>query len=320
MHAQHVTHSTLENWQRSMQSVCGNYETKLTFNSTLFIGDVCAKEHAGLTLAHLKTNAGLISRNAKTGRDDDRYCFLVSQRSGCSRIAQNGVTLHLSPGDLVLMDSVGTCEITPLGLIEHVSLHLPRQEVLKSFRCPRPLFGKASAHCTSGRMLRLLVDQLYMNEEGTQTDNNETEAMLSAFTSLLGPALEQRERQAEIADSIAGNSLRRQAQQLIEESLTQPNLNPVTLANRLHISVRQLYRLFEEQGDSVCRYIQRTRLQRSASDLSNPHLKRESITAIAYKWGFTDSAHFSRAFKKQFEQSPKDYRAGAFIDWPGSAH
>jgi AraC family transcriptional regulator, positive regulator of tynA and feaB len=102
--------------------------------------------------------------------------------------------------------------------------------------------------------------------------------------------------------------------------LTQPNLNPVALANRLHISVRQLYRLFEEQGDSVCRYIQRTRLQRSASDLSNPHLKRESITAIAYKWGFTDSAHFSRAFKKQFELSPKDYRAGAFLDSLASAH
>jgi AraC-like DNA-binding protein len=192
--------------------------------------------------------------------------------------------------------------------------------VLNALKGDQPIFGKASAHCTSGRMLRLLVDQLYSNEEGRQTDNNETEAMLSAFTSLLGPALEQREQQAEIADSIAGNSLRRQAQQLIEESLTQTNLNPVALANRLHISVRQLYRLFEEQGYSVCRYIQRTRLQRSAGDLSNPHLKRESITAIAYKWGFTDSAHFSRAFKKQFELSPKDYRSSAFLDSLGSAH
>jgi AraC-like DNA-binding protein len=36
----------------------------------------------------------------------------------------------------------------------------------------------------------------------------------------------------------------------------------------------------------------------------------ESITSIAYKWGFTDSAHFSRSFKKQFEVSPKDFRAG----------
>lgn len=312
MHAQQVTHSSLENWQRSMQSVCGNYETRLAFNSSLFIGDVYAREHAGLTLAHLKTNAGLISRQAKADRDDDRYCFLVSQRSGCAQISQNGQTLHLVPGDLVLMDSVGSCEITPQGLIEHASLHLPRSAVLSVLQSERLLFGKVSSRCTSGRMLRLLVDQLYMNEEGTPADAHEGEAMLSAFTSLLAPALAQREQHVQIADAIAGNSLRRQAQQLIDESLTHPNLTPAALASRLQISVRQLYRLFEEQGDSVCRYIQRTRLQRSASDLSNPNLRRESITAIAYKWGFTDSAHFSRAFKKQFEQSPKDFRTQAF--------
>ena len=77
------------------------------------------------------------------------------------------------------------------------------------------------------------------------------------------------------------------------------------LAGRLRISVRQLYRLFEEQGDSVCRYILRQRLSRSAADLGNPRLRGESITSIAFKWGFSDSAHFSRAFKKQFEVSPK---------------
>lgn len=311
MNAQQALNSSFENWQRSMQSVCGNYETRLAYNSSLFIGDVYAKEHAGLTLAHLKTNAGLISRNAKADRDDDRYCFLVSQRSGCSRITQNGLTLQLRPGDLVLMDSVGSCEITPLGLIEHASLHLPRAEVISTFNREKLLFGKVSSRCASGRMLRLLVDQLYMNEEGIHADATEGEAMLNAFTSLLAPALVQREPEAEIADAVAGNSLRRQAQQLIDDSLAHPNLTPISLANRLQISVRQLYRLFEEQGDSVCRYIQRTRLQRSATDLANPNLGRESITAIAYKWGFTDSAHFSRAFKKQFEQSPKDFRAQA---------
>lgn len=312
MLAHQTSNSALENWQRSMQLVCGNYETRLAFNSTLFIGNAYAKEHAGLTLAHLKTNAGLISRSAKSDRDDDRYCFLVSQRSGRSRIIQNGQTVELTPGDLVLMDSVGSCEISPLGLIEHASLHLPREKVLSVFGGERPLFGKVSAHCSSGRMLRLLVDQLYMHEEGIHADTCEGEAMLRALTSLLAPALTQSDQEAEIADAIAGNSLRRQALQLIDESLNHPNLTPVALANRMQISVRHLYRIFEEQGDSVCRYIQRTRLHRSAGDLANPNLRSESITAIAYKWGFTDSAHFSRSFKKQFQQSPKDYRTQAF--------
>ena len=100
-------------------------------------------------------------------------------------------------------------------------------------------------------------------------------------------------------------------QKVIDESLGQPGLSPVNLASRLNISVRHLYRLFEEQGDSVCRYIQRARLQRSADDLANPILKTESITTIAYKWGFTDSAHFSRVFKQCYGVSPRAYRADA---------
>lgn len=310
MHAPQAKHSALENWQHSMQSICGNYETRLAFNSALFIGDAQAKAHGGFTLAHLKTNAGVISRTPNSDRDDDRYCFLVSQRSGSARISQNGSTLQLAPGDLVLMDSVGSCEITPQGLIEHMSLHLPREQVLKSFSNESQLFGKVSSRSISGRMLRMLVDQLCCSEEAASS--SEQEALLHTFTSLLRPALMQDGHEAEIADAMAGNSLRLQAQRLIEESLGHPNLTPIALASRLQISVRQLYRLFEEQGDSVCRYIQRTRLQRSAGDLANPNLRRESITAIAYKWGFTDSAHFSRAFKKQFEQSPKDYRTQAF--------
>ncbi|CAH0142176.1 Transcriptional activator FeaR [Pseudomonas sp. Bi70] len=310
MYAQQSGQSTLENWHNSMQSICGNYETRLAFNSSLFIGDAHAEEHGGFTLAHLKTNAGVISRTLNSDRDDDRYCFLVSQRSGCSRISHNGSTLQLTPGDLILMDSVGACEITPQGLIEHTSLHLPREQVLRCFNNERQLFGKVSSRNISGRMLRILVDELCSSEENTSS--SEQEALLSTFTNLLRTALMQGGMEAEVADSVAGNSLRLQAQRLIEESLSQPNLTPVNLANRLQISLRQLYRLFEEQDDSVCRYIQRTRLQRSASDLANPNMRRESITSIAYKWGFTDSAHFSRAFKKQFEQSPKDYRTHAF--------
>ena len=137
-------------------------------------------------------------------------------------------------------------------------------------------------------------------------------ALQEALIALLGPALQHagEELEGPLA-GLYGYSLRRHAERLIEQSLQEPRLSTDMLAGRLRISVRQLYRLFEEQGDSVCRYILRQRLSRSAADLGNPRLRGESITSIAFKWGFSDSAHFSRAFKKQFEVSPKDYRAGA---------
>ncbi|MFV3406339.1 MULTISPECIES: transcriptional regulator FeaR [Pseudomonas] len=301
----------LERWTQAMQQICGRFETQLASNHSLFIGEVSACTRAGLPVASLRTNAGKIRRLGENpALDDDQHCFLVSQRTGHSSIAQGGTRISLAPGELLLMDSVGQCEILPNGLIEHVSLALPREQVRKHVQGSGAMFGKISSSNACGRMLHMLMDQLCKEGSGND-DGVQGEALQSAFMALLEPGFERGDADACNLGMLSGAQLRGYVQRVIDESLSQPGLTPASLAGRLNISVRQLYRLFEEQGDSVCRYIQRARLQRSADDLANPFFRSESITSIAYKWGFTDSAHFSRSFKKQFEQSPKDFRAQA---------
>ncbi|MBK5007750.1 transcriptional regulator FeaR [Pseudomonas sp. S60] len=304
-------HQGLDRWTTAMQSICGRFETQLACNPSLFIGDVCAQTRAGLPVASLRTNAGVIRRlGSNPDVDDDQHCFLVLQRSGHATVEQAGLTIQLAPGDLMLMDSVGRCEIKPAGLIEHVSLALSRDQVCKHVTGRDCLVGKISSSNACGRMLHALMDQLCKDERGDQ-DSSQGAALQAAFTALLEPGLELGEGSRYGVEALGSQNLRSYVQKMIDQSLSQPGLTPASLAGGLNISVRHLYRLFEEDGDSVCRYIQRTRLTRSAEDLANPFFKRESITAIAYKWGFTDSAHFSRSFKKQFDQSPKDYRATA---------
>ena len=297
----------LDTWNRDLRAMCGHFDTELAFNRSLFIGEFSMLASGGLSLASLRTNAGLIKRQATNpDRDNDQDCFLVSQRSGYSQIVQNGQRVQLAPGELLLMDSVGSIEITPFGLIEHTSLSLPRAQVCKQMGSQSKTFGKISSSKACGRMLHVLMDQLCKGSEGAE---DEVEALQCAFVSLLGSALEQDDDARDDTSALQGNNLRSYVQKIIDESLSQPGLSPVGLASRLNISVRHLYRLFEEQDDSVCRYIQRARLKRSADDLTNPFLRSESITSIAYKWGFTDSAHFSRSFKKQFDLSPKAFRS-----------
>lgn len=300
----------LETWTRDLRAVCGHFDTELAFNRSLFIGEVSTFSRGGLPMSNLRTNAGLIRRaKANVDHDNEQYCYLVSQRSGYCQISQNGQSIQLAPGDMLLMDSAGSIEISPFGLIEHASLALSRNEVCKQFSGQPKTFGKISSSQACGRMLHVLMDQLCKDAQESEGAVGEGKALQSAFVSLLGSALDQESSSRDDTPSLQGNNLRSYVQKVIDDSLTQPGLSPVGLANRLNISVRHLYRLFEEQDDSVCRYIQRTRLKRSADDLTNPFLKSESITSIAYKWGFTDSAHFSRSFKKQFEQSPKDFRS-----------
>jgi AraC family transcriptional activator of tynA and feaB len=320
MSIQQIVQDGLETWTRDLRSVCGHFDTELAFNRSLFIGNVSKFSRGGLPLANLRTNAGLIKRpKANADHDNDQHCFLVSQRSGYCQISQNGQSIQLAPGELLLMDSLGSIEITPFGLIEHASLSLSRNEVCKQLGNQPRTFGKISSSKACGRMLHVLMDQLCKDALDGEGAVGEGEALQCAFVSLLGSAFEQDHDARDDSASLQGSNLRSYVQKVIDESLTQPGLSPVGLANRLNISVRHLYRLFEEQDDSVCRYIQRARLKRSADDLTNPFLRSESITSIAYKWGFTDSAHFSRSFKKQFELSPKDFRSSHLQQVVGAA-
>ncbi|MCD7042728.1 transcriptional regulator FeaR [Pseudomonas sp. MAFF 311095] len=313
-------HYGLETWTRDLRAACGHFDTELAFNRSLFIGEVSKHSRGGLSLANLRTNAGLIKRERPNADHDmDQHCFLVSQRSGYCQITQNDQVIQLAPGDMLLMDSTGSIEISPFGLIEHASLSLSRHEVCKQLGNASKTFGKISSSKACGRMLHVLMDQLCREGLEGQDSIEEAEALQAAFVSLLGSAFELHDAPGDCAASLQGSNLRSYVQKVIDESLTQPGLSPVGLANRLNISVRHLYRLFEEQDDSVCRYIQRARLKRSADDLTNPFLKRESITSIAYKWGFTDSAHFSRSFKKQFDLSPKDFRSTHLQQTVGAA-
>ena len=312
MQTQQPEQHGLERWTAAMQDICGRFETELACKQALFIGDICADTRAGLPVAHLRTNAGVIRRlGDNPGVDDDQHCFLVLQRSGHAIVEQAGLTLYLAPGDLMLMDAVGRCEIKPVGLIEHVSLALSREQVRKHMVGRANLVGKISSTNACGRMLHVLMDQMYKDDTAGQ-DGAQGDALQAAFSALLAPGLELGEGDLGRVEALNAGNLRSYVQKVIDKSLSQPGLTPTALADGLNISVRHLYRLFEEEGDSVCRYIQRARLKRSAEDLANPFFKHESITSIAYKWGFTDSAHFSRSFKRQYDQSPKDYRATAW--------
>ena len=72
------------------------------------------------------------SGNQALGRE--LQARLLADSSGYSQIVQNGQTLQLAPGEMLLMDSVGSIEIIPFGLIEHASLSLSRPQVCSRAR------------------------------------------------------------------------------------------------------------------------------------------------------------------------------------------
>jgi AraC-like DNA-binding protein len=106
------------------------------------------------------------------------------------------------------------------------------------------------------------------------------------------------------------NSLLRRAMALIDMELA--TFNTDAFASRLGVSRRYLDGLFSQTGRTLHQYVWERRLQ-----LASDRLRRSdssSITNIAHAVGFKDSAHFSRAFRKRFGTSPRQWRR-----WEGGA-
>jgi AraC family transcriptional regulator, positive regulator of tynA and feaB len=101
--------------------------------------------------------------------------------------------------------------------------------------------------------------------------------------------------------------------EIADSHLTHPELSPRSLARELNVSVRTLHRAFAMAGEPVAAYIRRRRLEQAQLELAAP-LHRPSVSEVAARWQFTDSSHFTRAFKNKYAQTPAEFaRAHAAI-------
>jgi YSIRK-targeted surface antigen transcriptional regulator len=93
--------------------------------------------------------------------------------------------------------------------------------------------------------------------------------------------------------------------QYIANHISEP-ISAASIAEKLYLSRPYLSRRFkEETGISISQYIMQQKIQRAAFLLE--HTDR-SISAISLYLGFSSSAHFSAAFKKNTGMTPRSYR------------
>lgn len=104
----------------------------------------------------------------------------------------------------------------------------------------------------------------------------------------------------------SNQSLLEIALHLIEKHLHEPQFDSTIMSQLLHVSDRQLRRIFSSHEEGPGAAILSARLReaktRLASDLSS------TISDIAYACGFGSPSAFSRAFKSKFGTSPSDAR------------
>lgn len=85
----------------------------------------------------------------------------------------------------------------------------------------------------------------------------------------------------------------------VQMHLGNPELSLAEISSRFGISSRYVNSLFQQEHTPFGRYLLATRLKQCARDLRDRALASRQISEIAYRWGFSDMAQFSRVFRAQ---------------------
>ncbi|MBG6081998.1 AraC-like DNA-binding protein [Rubrivivax gelatinosus] len=99
----------------------------------------------------------------------------------------------------------------------------------------------------------------------------------------------------------AATRQRRLAEAFILERLHDHRLDVAHIAAHLGVSTRYLHRLFAD-GAQVMQWVQEQRLQACWQALRTR--RGRPVAEVAWAWGFTSAAHFSRSFKRRFGVPP----------------
>ncbi|PNG27591.1 helix-turn-helix domain-containing protein [Methylocella silvestris] len=237
----------------------------------------------------------------------DAY-FVVVLLSGDYALEQDGKEVVLQPGDMTLYDATRPHKID-----------CPRDFSKLILAIPRPLLRERMAGVEHSAALRIsgsagigAVASRFLRSCGKNADEfapNEILALADQAVDLVSLAAASVRPSGFSLSRSRALSMRR-VKALVEGRLADPELDTAKIARLARLSPRYLSGLFGDEGTSLMRYVWSRRLENCAKDFSDPRRAADALSEIAFRWGFSDASHFSRAFKQRFGCAPREFRQG----------
>ena len=296
----------IEAWEWNARRFCG--ECRFHFpNRRRFHGSMASKNLSGVGLSLFSSSALSFQKfPTASAHSENRFCTVITQLEGTRWYSQNDSVVVLKPGDSTLIDSAARWSSDCLGDCVRLYVRVPRWLIEDRLRTTTlPIARIISVATAPGGALFRLANSLYREAEGLNSE--EAAAMLETYFGVLSGCL----GVPRTDTAPEGNSDRILAciETFIEGHLAESTLGPVEVAAAVGISVRHAHRLFAKKGCTIGDWIRQRRLERCRADLACPRLHDRTITDIAFGWGFSESAHFSRSFKQQFGICPRTFRS-----------
>ncbi|MFD7137724.1 helix-turn-helix domain-containing protein [Streptomyces sp. NPDC059894] len=260
-----------------------------------------------LTLFATRGSGMRIWRTPRHSRSDSMNTVsVITQSHGTGAFTWNGHQQRVGPDALALAHKTAGYEYAWSGagqsvafMVDTERLGLPEHLV----RTAIPLLEQSNIApllLDHIRSLRRRADQLSA-DPGAEALGSATLELTRAL--IVSVAADERTRR-----SVAEDTLLTRVLAYIRAHLTDPRLTSHSIAAAHNISVRTLYRLCEQGGLSLEKWIIRRRLEGTRRDLTTPENTHRTIEAIARSWGFTNPAHFARRFRQTYGVTPRQWR------------
>lgn len=244
----------------------------------------------------------------------DHYLIQVYRRGVCD--GTYGETQNtVRPGDIKVIDLAQPFHTLNTDF-DNTTLTLPRAVLAPLLERPDGMHGTV-LHRQSP-LGRVLAAHIHTLAEVSDTLSTAEGIALAAGTArlvaaCLGASDRAREETLPYRIAAVGQAVR----DFIDCNITLPELGPDLLARQFRMSRAQIYRLFAEEH-GVAAYIQSRRLHHCFLALTNPALAHRRVSEIAFDFGITSEAHFSRAFRRIYGVTPTEARFGAIVASPAS--
>ncbi|GAB4099680.1 helix-turn-helix domain-containing protein [Sinomonas halotolerans] len=266
--------------------------------------------HEDLSMIEVAASSHAVTRTPELiAAADRRYFKLSIQLAGTGLLLQDGREAVLEPGTLAVYSTDRPYTLAFDGdfrslvlMFPHAALDLPPDAM--SQITATAMSGEHGLGALVAPFLVRLSENLgaVAGPNGTRLVHNALDLVTTLFNGELDAhsAVSRDPHQVLLA----------RIHDFIEAHLGDTGLSPGSIAAAHYISTRHLHDLFRDHGTTVSASIRGRRLERCRRDLRDPVLGDRPVTAIASRWGFTDSAHFSRIFRAAYGEPPTAYRAG----------
>jgi AraC family transcriptional activator of tynA and feaB len=284
-------------WTDALTAVCGPLHTD-TLGSTLD-GTMTFGAIGRLQIGHIAASRHRTGLTPELARAEHHpVAKVIVQTVGESIYDQCGERVTLAPGDGLVYDVSRPHEITSAETTEHFVVIVPHDLLHgRGIRLDRLSAQRFSARTGVGRLAADLIHSTF-GELTTIAPTLEDNLAASLLSLMFLPLHHETTHVSE--------ALRYRIEGYIRDQIHDPALTIDKIAVALRCSKRYLHMAFAASDRSIADYIWATRLDGCRDDLARRSAM--SISEIAFAWGFSSSAHFSRAFRKRFEMTPSEFR------------